>query len=306
MTVFFQQLTNGVVLGATYALIALGYTMVYGIIQLINFAHGDIFMIGSFGGFTMYTYVLPHSAQQNILVALPLCLIFGIFFSVLAAVLMERFAYRPLRNAPRLAPLITAIGVSSILEEGTRLFYPNAKSKLSFPALLPSGGFHIASVNITWASIVVVVVALVLMVALSAFVAQSRTGRAMRATAQDPDTAALMGVDINRIIVTTFVLGGALAGVAGVLNGARLGTINFDDGFAAGIKAFSAAVLGGIGNINGCVVGGFLIGIVEVMATQYIPSGSAYKDLWAFVVLILVLVFKPNGLFGEDVVGVRS
>ena len=300
MTQFLQQLTNGVVLGATYGLIALGYTMVYGIIQLINFAHGDIFMLGAFGGLALYN-VLPEGAQEQNLVALPLTMIAGIALSVTVAVLMERVAYRPLRNAPRLAPLITAIGVSIMIEEGTRLWYPGAKAPLDYPSLLPSGGFTVGGVRITWASIVVVVVAIALMIALQAFVLRSRTGRAMRATAQDPDTAKLMGINTNQVIVVTFALGAALAAVAGVLQGARLGSVRYDDGFTAGLKAFTAAVLGGIGNLTGCVAGGFIIGIVEVMAIQYLPSGSGYKDLWAFVVLIMVLVFKPTGLFGEEV-----
>jgi branched-chain amino acid transport system permease protein len=239
--------------------------------------------------------------QDHILIALPICLIVGIIWSVAAAVIMERFAYRPLRNAPRLAPLITAIGVSAIIEEGVRLKYPGAKKPLPFPSLLPDGFFTVGGVRITWASVSVVAVAIAMMIALQAFVLGSRTGRAMRATAQDPDTAQLMGVDTNRDIVTKLALGAVLAAVAGVLQGARLGTVRFDDGFTAGLKAFTAAVLGGIGNITGCVAGGFIIGIVEVMATQYLPHGSGYKDLWAFVVLILVLVFKPNGLFGEEV-----
>jgi branched-chain amino acid transport system permease protein len=300
MTQFLQQLTNGVVLGATYGLIALGYTMVYGIIQLINFAHGDIFMLGAFGGLALFN-VLPSAAQDQILIALPLCTIAGIALSVAVAILMERVAYRPLRNAPRLAPLITAIGVSAMIEEGTRLWYPGAKAPLQYPKLLPDGGFNVGGVAIRWAAIVVVAVAIVLMIALQGFVLKSRTGRAMRATAQDPDTARLMGINTDRVIVITFVIGAALAAVAGVLQGARLGSVRFDDGFVAGLKAFTAAVLGGIGNITGCVAGGFIIGIVEVMAIQYLPNGSGYKDLWAFVVLILVLVFKPTGLFGEEV-----
>jgi branched-chain amino acid transport system permease protein len=257
-------------------------------------------MLGAFGGLAIYK-VLPSGAQDHIYLALPICMVAGMALSIAVAVLMERVAYRPLRNAPRLAPLITAIGVSAMIEEGTRLWYPGAKAPLSYPQLLPSGGFHVGGVSITWASVVVVVVAIVLMIALQGFVLKSRTGRAMRATAQDPDTAQLMGIDTNRVIVVTFILGAALAAVAGVLNGARLGSVAFNDGFVAGLKAFTAAVLGGIGNIAGCVAGGFLLGIVEVMAVQYLPNGSGYKDLWAFVVLILVLTFRPTGLFGERV-----
>jgi branched-chain amino acid transport system permease protein len=315
---FAQQLVNGVVLGALYGLIALGYTMVYGIIQLINFAHGEVFMIGAFGGLAFYTKVLPKGLPAP--VALLLVLLAAIATSVATAVIMERFAYRPLRNAPRLAPLITAIGVSLFLQELVRLYYfdGGAKSDRPFPQFIAGkniylGGttstangklVHSGGVQIARVDLFVVVVAIVLMIALSTFVRQSRTGKGMQATAQDRDTAQLMGIDTNRIIVIAFVLGAALAGVAGVMQGLQVGTIGFRMGFVAGIKAFTAAVLGGIGNIAGAVLGGFLIGMVEVMATQYAPKplyGGAWKDVWAFVVLIIVLVVRPAGLLGERV-----
>jgi branched-chain amino acid transport system permease protein len=225
---------------------------------------------------------------------------------------MERLAYRPLRDAPRLAPLITAIGVSLFLQELIRLKYfgaalsvhqlTGAKSDQPFPPFITGPPLHIGGVQIRRVEIFVVVVAIVLMLALSAYVRGSRTGKAMQATAQDRDTAQLMGIDTDRIIVIAFVLGAALAGTAGVLQGMQVGTIGFKMGFIAGIKAFTAAVLGGIGNIAGAVLGGFLIGIVEVMATQYVPHGSAWKDAWAFVILIIILVFRPAGLLGERVV----
>jgi branched-chain amino acid transport system permease protein len=297
---FLQQLVNGLVLGATYGLIALGYTMVYGIIQLINFAHGEIFMLGAFGGLTMWN-VLPNGLQARTYLALPLVLLAGIVTSTVVAALMERWAYRPLRGAPRLAPLITAIGVSVFLQEAVRVFYPGAKGPLAFPALFTGKSITIGGVEIKYVSIFVVALAVALMVSLQGFVRTSSTGRAMRATAQDPDTAALMGIDINRIIVITFVLGGVLAGVAGVLTGMQYGAIDVKIGYIAGLKAFTAAVLGGIGNITGAVLGGFLIGIIEALGTQYLPQGSAYKDAYAFVVLILVLVFRPTGLLGESV-----
>lgn len=305
MTQLLQQLANGVVLGATYGLIALGYTMVYGIIQLINFAHGEIFMVGAFAGLAAYVYGLPPSAQDNPWIALPAVMAVAIAVAVVAAVLMERLAYRPLRNAPRLAPLITAIGVSIFLQELVRLFYPGGKRQQPFPRLIASGTFDIGGVTVAWTSVFVVGVAMSLMVALQVFVKKARTGKAMRATSQDPDTARLMGIDIDRVIVTTFVIGAALAGVAGVLQGMRFGQIDFRIGFIAGLKAFTAAVLGGIGNISGAVLGGFLLGIVEVFAIQYVPHGSSWKDAWAFVVLILVLVFRPVGLLGERV-GTRA
>jgi branched-chain amino acid transport system permease protein len=305
VTQFAQQLVNGVVLGALYGLIALGYTMVYGIIQLINFAHGEVFMIGAFGGLTMWRYVLPDNTPAPI--ALVIVLAAAIVTSVTVALLMERLAYRPLRNAPRLAPLITAIGVSLFLQELVRLRYfgGGAKSDQVFPQFIGGPNIRIGGVQIARVSVFVVVVAVGLMLALSAFVRKSRTGKAMQATAQDRDTAQLMGIDTDRIIVIAFVLGATLAGVAGVMQGLQVGTIGFRMGFLAGIKAFTAAVLGGIGNIAGAVLGGFLLGIVEVMATQYIPGafgGGAWKDVWAFVVLIVILVFRPAGLLGERVV----
>jgi branched-chain amino acid transport system permease protein len=303
---FLQQMVNGIVLGATYGLIALGYTMVYGIIQLINFAHGEIFMVGAFAGLFLYVR-LPEAVQENVLLVLPLMMITAVVVAVITSLLVERLAYRPLRRASRLAPLITAIGVSIALQEIVRLFYPledgrlGAKSPLPFPRLIEGANLEIGGVTIARVSLFVVLVAVGLMLALQAFVRTTRTGKAMRATAQDPDTATLMGIDTNRIIVITFAIGAALAAVGGVMQGMRFVQIDFRIGFLAGIKAFTAAVLGGIGNITGAVLGGFVLGIVEVMASRYFLGGSAWKDVWAFVVLIAVLVFRPAGLLGERV-----
>ena len=304
MSQFAQQLVNGVVLGALYGLIALGYTMVYGIIQLINFAHGEVFMVGAFGGLAFQRYILPDGTPAGI--ALVLVLLAAIMTSVAMALIIERFAYRPLRTAPRLAPLITAIGVSLFLQEMVRLYYfgGGAKNEQKFPQYI-TGSFRVGGVRVSYIDLFVVVVAIGLMLALSGFVRKSRTGKAMQATAQDRDTAQLMGINTDRIIVVAFILGAALAGVAGVMQGLQVGTVGFKMGFLAGIKAFTAAVLGGIGNIAGAVLGGFVLGIVEVMATQYVPGrfgGGAWKDVWAFVVLIVILVFRPQGLLGERVV----
>ncbi len=300
---FVQQLANGIVLGATYALIALGYTMVYGIIGLINFAHGEIFMIGAFGSFTVWRYLLP--SGTSLWVALPLMLVGGVAAATAVAIATERFAYRPLRNAPRLAPLITAIGISIALQEAVRLYYPDARSKIAFPQLIGGSPIPLGfGASIDRASVAVVLVAVLSMAALLWFVRRSRTGRAMQATAQDPDTARLMGINTDRVIVVAFAIGAALAAVAGLAQGLYLGQIDFKMGFIAGLKAFTAAVLGGIGNIGGAVAGGFVLGLVEVMAVQYIPGqfgGGAWKDVWAFAVLILVLVFRPQGLLGERV-----
>jgi branched-chain amino acid transport system permease protein len=302
LSTLLSQIVNGLVLGSLIGLIALGYTMVYGIIQLINFAHGEIFMIGSYGGLAMFTFLLPTFVQQQWYFALPLLLIGGAAVSVAVAVAMERFAYRPLRNAPRLAPLITALGVSVALQEAVRVFYPGATSALPFPRIFIQGSYIVPigdGVPIRYTGVLIIVVSLVLALGLQQFIERSRMGRAMRATAQDRDIARLMGINPDRVIVLTFVLGGALAGVAGVLYGADLGFINIDIGFQTGIFAFTAAVLGGIGNVRGAVVGGLVIGLVKSLGGQYLPGGTAYDYVWIFVVLIVVLVFRPQGFFGE-------
>jgi branched-chain amino acid transport system permease protein len=304
-----QQLINGLSLGALYALIAVGYTVVYGIIQLINFAHGEIFMIGAFGAFATW-FVLPGASTS--LWLLPIMLIGGMAAAVGVALLTERFAYRPLRNAPRLAPLITAIGVSVFLQEAVRLFFgrlpgfPDSKRAIPFPQIdfVTGPAIQIGELTIQRAALFTLVMLAVCTVFLYFFVNKSRLGRAMQATSQDPDTARLMGINVDRIIMVAFAVGAALAAVAGLAYGLRYTNIDFKMGFLAGLKAFTAAVLGGIGNINGAVVGGLVLGVVEVLAT-YIPEpfgGSAWKDVWAFILLILVLVFRPQGLLGARVV----
>jgi branched-chain amino acid transport system permease protein len=309
---FFQQLVNGLTLGSLYALIAVGYTVVYGIIQLINFAHGEVFMIGAFGALS--TYLLFFDGQTQVWI-LPIMIAGAIICSVAVAVLMERFAYRPLRNAPRLAPLITAIGVSVFLQEFVRLFYdripgtdfPSAKQRIPFPQIdvVTGPAIEVGGVTIQRAAIFTVAALGVCSVMLWYFVNRTRLGRGMQAVSQDPDTARLMGINVDRIIVVAFVLGAVLAAIAGVSQGLQNSNIDFRMGFLAGLKAFTAAVLGGIGNIQGAVVGGLVLGVVEAMAIQYIPGqfgGSSWKDVWAFVILILVLVFRPQGLLGARVV----
>ncbi|MDT7785262.1 MAG: branched-chain amino acid transport system permease protein [Pseudonocardiales bacterium] len=299
MSVLLQQLVNGVMQGALIALIALGYTMVYGIIQLINFAHGEVFMVASYGGLATYTWLLPEDLKKVPYVALPLMFVGGIIVAVIVAVIMERFAYRPLRNAPRLAPLITALGVSVFLQEFVRNVYPNATSNLPYPKVFPEGALQLGDVNISWTGLLLVLLSVGLAIVLQTYINQSRMGRAMRATAQDPDTAKLMGVDPDRVIVLTFIFGAVLAGVAGILYGGYLSNINIDMGFQTGIFAFTAAVLGGVGSIRGAVIGAFIIGLIKTLAGQYMPGGTQYDYVWIFVVLILVLVFRPQGLFGE-------
>jgi branched-chain amino acid transport system permease protein len=302
LSTLLSQVVNGLVLGSLVGLIALGYTMVYGIIQLINFAHGEVVMVGAYGGLAMCAYLLPANLAEQWYFALPLLLVGGAVVSVAVAVAMERFAYRPLRDAPRLAPLITALGVSVALQEAVRVFYPGAISPLPFPRVFVEGAYVVPlgdGVPLRYTGVLIIVVSVVLAIALQRFVDHSRLGRAMRAIAQDRDVARLMGIDPDRVIVATFALGGVLAGVAGVLYGADLGFVNIDMGFQTGIFAFTAAVLGGIGNIRGAVVGGLVVGLVKALGGQYLPGGTAYDYVWIFVVLIAVLVFRPQGFFGE-------
>lgn len=303
MDIFLQQLVNGIVLGSIYALVALGYTLVYGIMGLINFAHGDVVMVGAMVTLTV-VHLLSNSALPGpivvgigVLVAIPACMATGY--------LIERIAYRPLRNAPRLAPLITAIGVSILLQNLAMMIW--GREYLSFPQLLPAGTFAMGGASVSFIQILIVCASLSMMAGLSYLVQKTRLGNAMRATAQNPEVATLLGVDVNFIISITFVLGSALAAVAGTMVSAYYGIAHYDMGFILGLKAFTAAVLGGIGNIEGAMLGGLLLGVIESMGAGYLGTltggvmGSNYQDVFAFFVLILVLVFRPSGLLGERV-----
>jgi branched-chain amino acid transport system permease protein len=295
-----QQLANGVTKGSYYALIALGYTMVYGIIQLINFAHGEVFMLGAFIGLWTFNFgASTFGWGGTSLVALVVVLLMAMLVTPLIGVSLERFAYRPLRHAPRLAPLITALGASFALQQMVAVFY--SRSFLSFPDLFPNTAFQLAGARIQLLWVFMIGLALLLTFTLTAFIRTTRLGKAMRATAEDQDTARLMGINVDQIIALTFIIGSALAGVGGVMAGMYLGQVNFFMGFIAGLKAFTAAVLGGIGNIGGAVLGAFLLGILETFGAAYL--GGQWQDVFAFGVLILVLVFRPTGLLGERVSG---
>ncbi|GGR93197.1 branched-chain amino acid ABC transporter permease [Streptomyces aureoverticillatus] len=300
-----QQLANGLILGAMYGLIAIGYTMVYGIVQLINFAHGEIFMVGGFGALTVSLW-LPDGF--SLLAAIPLMIIGGVICSVAVGTAAERFAYRPLRGAPRLAPLITAIGLSILLQQAVWKWYPEAKKDRTFPQF---GGdpVHVFGADIQRGDFFLIIAAPLCMLALAYYVNKTRTGRGMQATAQDPDTAKLMGINTDRIIVMAFAIGAAFAAVAAVGYGLHNGQVGFKMGFIMGLKAFTAAVLGGIGNIYGAMLGGIVLGVAEALATGYMADvpgmeqfgGGAWKDVWAFALLILVLLLRPQGLLGERV-----
>lgn len=326
MDTLLQQIINGLTTGSVYAIVALGYTMVYGVIQLINFAHGEVVMIGAMVAFTVIMALagaglpLPPIVVvlAGVLAAIPACMAIGY--------LLERLAYRPLRHAPRLAPLITAIGMSIVLQHLALLIW--GRDPRAFPQIMENASFAIGGAAISSVQIAIILLSLALMAGLTWFVYRTRFGIAIRATAEDVRVAALMGVDADRVIAATFVIGAALAAVAGVMVGTYYGIAHYTMGFTLGLKAFSAAVLGGIGNLAGAMLGGLVLGLVEALGTGYISEitdlcqwpvvgemlterctadghvvlfGSNYQDVFAFLVLILVLVFRPSGLLGERV-----
>lgn len=293
---FTQQLINGLALGAVYALIALGYTMVYGILQLINFAHGEVYMLGAYLGIIVLgvltylgltAYSLPLSLLATVLVSMAFCAAYG--------AVIERVAYRPIRNASKLAPLISAVGMSIILQNFVML--SQGKEYKNLPPMLPAEGFSLLGANVSPAQIFILTASILIMVGLQLFVTKTRLGKAMRATSQDRVMAGLVGININQVISITFMIGSALAAVAGVMVTLYYGVVHFFMGYLAGIKAFTAAVLGGIGSIPGAMLGGFMLGLIENFGASYISS--VYKDAFAFLVLIIVLIIRPAGLLGE-------
>ena len=286
---FVQQLVNGVSLGSIYALIALGYTMVYGIVKLINFAHGDVFMVGAFIGFYSITFL-----HLNFFLALIISMVFCAIFGVL----IERIAYKPLRNATRIAALITAIGVSLLIEYGV-IYFRGAQPEAYPSGLVPIKAIEILGVTISGQSLLILGISLSLMVLLQFIVHKTKIGKAMRAVSHDMDAAKLMGINVNNTISATFAIGSALAGAAGVIFGMYYTKIEPLMGIIPGLKAFVAAVLGGIGIIPGAMVGGLLLGVIESLVSAL--GFSLWRDGVAFVVLILILIFRPSGLFGKNV-----
>lgn len=302
MDILLQQIINGLVLGSMYALIALGYTMVYGIIQLINFAHGEVLMVGALTAWSVIGLL------QGMMPGWAILLVATLVACVVAMVLnvvIEKVAYRPLRNAPRLAPLITALGMSILLQALAMMIWkPNVKS---FPTLLPTDPYFIGDAVITPTQIMVLVVTVISLAVLMYIVHYTRIGRAMRATAENPRVAALMGVKPDSVISATFALGAVLAAIAGVMYASNYGTAQHFMGFLPGLKAFTAAVFGGIGNLAGAMIGGVLLGLIEAIGSGYLGAltggflGSHYVDIFAFIVLIVVLTLRPSGLLGERV-----
>jgi branched-chain amino acid transport system permease protein len=301
MDVFLQQLINGLVLGSIYALVALGYTMVYGILGLINFAHGDVVMVGALVALTIASVLAGSGLPAPIV--LTLATVAAILVCVSLGVSIERVAYRPLRRAPRLAPLITAIGISILLQYSAALIW--SKQYISMPDLFKHDLYSIGGAQFSDLQAVIFILACTVMAALLWFIKSSRIGRAMRATEQNAEVAGLMGVDTNRIIAFTFFLGSAIGAIAGVMVVLYYGLGHYFMGFMLGLKAFTAAVLGGIGNVVGAMLGGLLLGVIESLASGYIGDitggvlGSNYRDIFAFLVLVAVLVLRPSGLLGQ-------
>ena len=303
MDIFIQQLINGLVLGSMYALLALGYTMVYGIINLINFAHGEVLMVGALVSWTVVTFLADSGLPGWAL--LTLSLIAAMVVCMALNLLIEKLAYRPLRNAPRLAPLITAMGMSLLLQTLAMIIWkPDYKP---YPILLPDEPYEVMGATINLVQILILAVTAVTLAGLMALIHGTSLGRAMRATAENPRVAQLMGVQPDRVISATFAIGAALAALAGVMWAANYGSVQHTMGFLPGLKAFTAAVFGGIGNLGGAMVGGVLLGVIESMGAGYIGEltggvlGSHYQDIFAFTVLILVLTLRPQGLLGERV-----
>lgn len=294
MGYFVELFLGGLTKGSIYALIALGYTMVYGIIELINFAHGEIYMIGAFTGLIVASILTLKGIEGPALLVLA-CVV-AVLYSACYGVTVERIAYRPLRKAPRLSPLISAIGMSIFLQNYVRL--AQTENFLPFPSLIPDFAFLEPVSHIIGSSdLVILVTTAVTMVLLTLLIKFTKIGKAMRATAQDRTMALLLGINADRVISTTFVIGSALAAIGGVLIASHVGQINFAIGFLAGIKAFTAAVLGGIGSIPGAVLGGVVLGLTESYATGYVSSD--YEDVFAFLLLVLILIFRPAGLLGR-------
>ncbi len=326
---FAEQLINGLTVGSFYALIALGYTMVYGVLTMINFAHGEIFMMGAYTGlYSLNRFTEMGLYEKSPLIAIVLTFLAGMIGAAVTGVVVERLAYRPLRKAARLAPLISAIGASIFLQELVRLLptmgeavmgisiggkdiFPEAAQEAvvgflaefggarvkTYPGVFGTDGFELGEIYVTYSRVIIIAISIVTMVALYLLVKYSRLGKAMRAVSEDKDVAALMGVNVNQVISRTFLIGSALAGLAGVMVGMFYLQIRNTMGFVPGIKAFTAAVLGGIGNIPGAVLGGYTLGLAEVIGIQFLPA--VYKDVVAFGLLVLILIFKPTGILSE-------
>ena len=302
MSYFLQQLINGLTLGGVYALIALGYTLVYGVLQILNFAHGDVYMVGAFIG---YFVMIASGGPAASVIPMPLMIFLMFAVSMLGTgvlgIVIERFAYRPLRNSSRIAPLISALGVSILLQNAALLIFGSTIRSYDTPSYIPStAGFAVGDVTVDAIRLMVLILSLILMFALGRWVNKTQVGRAMRAIAVDKDAAVMMGIDIDKVIRWTFFVSAALAGAAGIMNGLLLRGVSNGMGFIPGLKGFTAAVLGGLGSIPGAMLGGLLLGVVEAMTQGYLSTN--FSDTYTFILLIAIMLIRPNGLLGKKMI----
>jgi branched-chain amino acid transport system permease protein len=300
---FIQQIINALLLGCNYALIAMGFSLFFGALNVVHFSHGDVCILGSFLLLVLYK-VLVASGLLDFLpwvVKIPIIILSAAILTGLIGALFEKAVIKPFRRAPLLMVLVATVALGTIIRETLRIFYPQGSNPQIFPGLLPGGGFPLGGLTIRYDNVVIFLSTVALITAVFFFVRRTRFGMAIRAISQDIEGAAMMGINLNMTVAVTFLLGSALGALAGILNGAYIGIIRFDMGLMGGIKGFSAAVVGGLGNIYGAIFGGLLLGMVETFASALVPAGTAYKDVFAFLVVIFFLVFKPSGILGEKV-----
>jgi branched-chain amino acid transport system permease protein len=295
-----QQLVNAATIGGMYTLVAVGFTLFFGVMGLINFAHGEVFMVGAFAALVI-ARLLMGAITENGWVLIAAMFIAAIPFCGFVGALIERVAYRPVRRSPMLVMLITSLGVSFVLRESVKEFFPEGANPLGFPSPYKFEALNVGSVAIGYTQIALIIASILLVAAIYMLVERTWVGRSMRATAEDSDAARMMGVKINTVVRNAFFIGSALGGVAGVMNGLYYLSIRFDMGWTMAIKGFTAAVLGGLGNVYGAAVGGYLLAALEVLIVALVPQGSQYKDVFVFLILILVLVFRPSGIVGRQV-----
>jgi len=300
---FIQQIINALLLGCNYALIAMGFSLFFGALNVVHFSHGDVCILGSFLLLVLYK-VLVASGLLDFLpwvVKIPIIILSAAILTGLIGALFEKVVIKPFRRAPLLMVLVATVALGTIIRETLRIFYPQGSNPQIFPGLLPGGGFPLGGLTIRYDNVVIFLSTVALITTVFFFVQRTRFGMAIRAISQDIEGAAMMGINLNMTVAVTFLLGSALGALAGILNGAYIGIIRFDMGLMGGIKGFSAAVVGGLGNIYGAIFGGLLLGMVETFASALVPAGTAYKDVFAFLVVIFFLVFKPSGILGEKV-----
>jgi len=301
LEVVLQQGLNGLMLGVMYALIAVGFTLFFGVLDVIHFSHGDIFMLGAFAGLSL-TIGLAAAGLKTAAVALPLTFVGAIVITGLVGVLAERACVKPLARSSPLMTLLATLSLGLVIREAVLIFYPRGADPKPFPSMLPGGGFDVAGVVVRYENLAILAIGLGAMLAVDVLINRTRLGASIRAVAQDPEAAQMMGVSLDRTVDWTFFIGSALAAIAGILNGLYYGEVHFIMGIMGGVIGFSAAAIGGLGNVYGAILGGLLFGVLQTMAAAFIPRGSEFRDVVAFAVVMLFLVFKPTGILGEKAV----